>query len=88
MIVYLLVVRVFLEEWFFRGFLVKKTGVLFSSILFSIAHIGYGSYVELFGAFILGLVLAIYFKRIQNLWPLVAAHLLYNLFAISVIFLS
>ena len=85
-IIYLLIIRVFLEEWFFRGFLVYKTGILFSAFLFAAGHFGYGSIVELVGAFILGLVLAFYYKKINNLYPLYAAHLLYNLFVILVVF--
>jgi uncharacterized protein len=85
-IFYLLIIRVFLEEWFFRGFLVYKTNILFSSILFAIAHFGYGSIVEVVGAFILGFVLAYYYKKINNLYPLYAGHVLYNLFVIVIIF--
>lgn len=85
-IIYLLVVRVFLEEWFFRGFLVSKLGILASALIFSLAHFGYGSYVEVFGAFVLGLVLAYYYKKINNLWPLYAAHFAYN--AIVILFIT
>jgi uncharacterized protein len=77
---------VFLEEWFFRGFLVSKTNVYISSFLFAIAHFGYGSYVEVVGAFILGLVLAFYYKKINNLWPLYISHLLYNSMVILLIY--
>ncbi len=86
LLIYLLVVRVFLEEWFFRGFLVSKMGVLFSAALFGIAHYGYGSIVEVTGAFILGIVLAYYFKRLKNLYPLYAAHFLYNSIVILIVF--
>ena len=87
-IVYLLVIRVFLEEWFFRGFLVYKTGILFSAFLFAAGHYGYGSIVEVVGAFILGLVLAFYYKKINNIYPLYAAHFLYNLMVILVTFFT
>jgi uncharacterized protein len=78
LLVYYFLVRVFLEEWFFRSFLVNNFGVLISSILFSIVHAGYSSVIEVAGAFCLGFVLAIYFKKINNIWPLFFAHSIYN----------
>ena len=84
-LVYLLVVRVVAEEVFFRGLLVNKTGVLFSTALFALAHVFYYSWAEVIGAFVLGLVLALAFRKWQNLLPIIAAHLLYNLFALMFI---
>jgi uncharacterized protein len=78
LIIYLFIVRVFLEEWFFRGFLVKKIGCLLSSALFAIVHIGYGSIVQVIGAFALGFILAKYYEKINNIIPLFLAHLFYN----------
>jgi len=77
-IVYLFVIRVFVEEFFFRGFLVKKIGVFLSALLFAIAHLGYSSIVEFVGAFILGLVLGYYFKKTDNIYPNIIAHFLYD----------
>jgi len=77
-VLYLFIVRVFLEEWFFRGFLVKRIGVILSSLVFAAGHLAYGSIVEVVGAFVLGMVLAYYFKRTGNLWINIVAHLLYN----------
>jgi hypothetical protein len=80
-LLYLFVVRVFLEEWFFRGFLVNKVGVIISSILFACGHILYGSVTEVIGAFVLGVVLARYYQKTNNLWVTFSAHLLYNFVA-------
>lgn len=86
-ILYLFFIRVFLEEWFFRGFLVKKTGVWISSIIFGLAHFSYGSYIEVFGAFVLGLLLAYSYKKNKNLLPNYVAHLLYNFSAYALLFI-
>jgi hypothetical protein len=80
-IIYLFVIRIFIEEWFFRGFLVNKIGAITSSLIFALGHISYGSVSEVIGVFLLGLVLAYYFKRTNNIWPNVVAHFLYNLSA-------
>lgn len=74
----LLGTRVIAEEIFFRGFLTKKTGALFSSVVFGLAHAGYGSATEIIGATILGFVLAKAFQKNKNLLPNIAAHFTYN----------
>lgn len=81
LIIYFFIVRVFLEEWFFRAFLVKKIGCLFSSIFFAIVHAGYGSIIEVIGAFALGFVLAVYYKKTNHILPVYFAHLIYNFLA-------
>jgi len=83
LLIYFFVVRVFLEEFFFRAFLVPRAGVIVSSILFGITHLGYGSYAEVVGATLLGLVLAIAYKQNRRIMPNYIGHLLYNLVAIS-----
>ncbi|MCD6247734.1 MAG: CPBP family intramembrane metalloprotease [Candidatus Diapherotrites archaeon] len=77
--VYVLVVRVPAEEIFFRGFLVKKIGIVPASLIFGLAHYGYGSIAEIIGAFVLGLVFSYAYKRNNNLLPNIIAHSLYNL---------
>jgi len=77
-VLYLFVVRVFLEEWFFRGFLVNKVGVIISSVLFAAGHILYGSITEVIGAFVLGVLLARYYLKTGNLWITFIAHFIYN----------
>lgn len=78
-IAYLLIVRVLAEEIFFRGFLVKKIGVIPSSLVFGLAHVGYGSIAQIIGAFILGIILAFAFQKNKNLLPNFVAHASYNL---------
>lgn len=84
---YLLIVRVFAEELFFRGFLVQKLGILGSTVLFAALHYTYGSFVEVIGAFVLGALLAWKFTKNQNLSPNVFSHIAYNLIIIASIFL-
>lgn len=81
-LVYLFVVRVFVEEYFFRAFLVPRIGVIGSSVLFGIAHLGYGSNGEIIGAFILGIILALFYKYNKKIVPNVIAHMVYNLFVL------
>lgn len=81
-LVYLFTVRIISEEIFFRGFIVKKLGALWSSSLFALAHITYGSGAEILGAFVLGFIMAKAFEKNKNLYPNIAAHFLYNLVAI------
>ena len=78
LLIYLLTLRVIGEEIFFRGFLDKYTGPVLSSALFALGHVGFGSWVEMAGAFILGLVLALSYRKNKTLYPNLAAHLLYN----------
>ncbi len=72
------------EEIFFRGFLVRRVGVVLSSILFAGAHYMYGSVYELGGAFIAGIIFAYAFKRTGSLAGPITAHLILNLISISV----
>jgi len=73
------------EEIFFRGFLVKRIGVLASSLIFGLSHIFYGSIAEVAGALILGLILAIAYERFGNLTPNIITHIVYNFFALTVL---
>ena len=43
----LLLPILFIEEFFFRAFLVSRIGVIPSTLLFTLAHIGYGSIAEI-----------------------------------------
>ena len=82
-LIYLLVVRVIAEEVFFRGFLVKRIGWILATALFGIAHVSYGSITEVFGALVLGGLLAKAYERNGNLIPNIVAHMFYNLIFIA-----
>ncbi len=75
------------EEFFFRGLITNKLGILISSLVFALAHFSYDSLYETSAAFLIGLVFAIYFKKYKNLTPLIITHLLFNLFSFSIMLL-
>ncbi len=83
----IVILRVISEEIFFRGFLVEKIGIVASSGVFALFHIGYGSIAEIIGAFALGLILAKAFQLNKNLYPNILAHAAYNAIALGAIFL-
>ena len=62
------------EEAFFRGWLQKRIGLLASTILFALAHVGLGQPTLLIGVFMISLVIAFTFYRTRNLIPGVIAH--------------
>ncbi|MBI4043239.1 MAG: CPBP family intramembrane metalloprotease [Candidatus Diapherotrites archaeon] len=79
---YLIVVRVFAEEVFFRGLLTPVLGIGGSALVFGAAHALYGSYLEVMGAALLGLLLAWRYKATKTLWVPVGAHMAYNIITI------
>jgi membrane protease YdiL (CAAX protease family) len=76
------IILVFIEEFFFRSFLVPRLGLIISTLIFTFFHYGYGSIAELIGVFILGLILAYWFKKRNSLIQNYFGHLFYNLLAI------
>jgi hypothetical protein len=78
LLAYFLIVRVFAEEVFFRGFLIKRIGLLASTVLFALLHGFYGSVLEVLGAFVLGFILGYYFIKKNSLYSIIGAHFLYN----------
>lgn len=75
------------EELFFRGFLTSRLGVFGSSVLFGAMHLAYGSTVEIIGAFLIGIVLALTFRLSKSITPCILAHMGYNVLAIIVMVL-
>jgi hypothetical protein len=66
------------EEWFFRGFLQPRVGILLSTSLFVLAHFSYGQPFMLVGITILSLIYALLVRWRQNIWPAMAAHALFD----------
>ena len=66
------------EEWFFRGFLQPRMGLLLSTVLFALAHFSYGQPFMLIGITLLSLIYGLLVKWRQNIWPAVAAHTLFD----------
>lgn len=71
------------EEFFFRAFLSSKIGIIPSSVVFGLFHYAYGSVVEIAGAFLIGIILALAYKRSGSILPSIAIHLVYNLIAVA-----
>ncbi|MGC8662722.1 MAG: CPBP family intramembrane glutamic endopeptidase [Candidatus Micrarchaeia archaeon] len=72
------------EELFFRGFLVKRIGIVPSAALFAVLHAGYGSSfgIDIIAAFIFGLVAGYIFKKTNSIYPSMLSHVLVNLIAV------
>ncbi len=66
------------EEWFFRGFLQPRMGLLLSTVLFALAHFSYGQPFMLIGVTLLSLIYGLLVKWRQNIWPAIAAHVLFD----------
>ncbi|MGC8572253.1 MAG: CPBP family intramembrane glutamic endopeptidase [Candidatus Micrarchaeia archaeon] len=75
------------EEIAFRGFLVKRIGIVASAFIFAILHASYDSIAEGVGAFIFGLIAGYAFKKTKSLYPSLIAHILVNLLAVVALFL-
>lgn len=79
-----LFVVLFIEEFFFRAFLQKRIGIILSTMVYALLHLGYASIAEIIGAFFLGLVLAYWYKRNNSLIQNYFGHLMYDLIAIAI----
>lgn len=66
------------EEWFFRGFLQPRMGLILSTLLFALAHFSYGQPFMLIGITLLSLIYGLLVKWRQNIWPAIAAHTLFD----------
>lgn len=78
------------EEILFRGILVNKVGIVLSSILFSVIHIGNGDlYSIIYPAiitFIIGLALGTAYKNTKSLLLVILAHSVYNIFILFIFY--
>ena len=72
-----------LEEWFFRGVLLKRLAtairavpaLILTSALFAMVHLSLPSFPIRFAA---GVVLGILYLRTRSLWPSIVAHYVHN----------
>lgn len=62
------------EETFFRGWLQKRVGIILSTILFALAHSGFGQPLLLIGISVISLIIGFTFYRTKNLIPCVIVH--------------
>ncbi|MDV2683256.1 type II CAAX endopeptidase family protein [Alkalihalophilus lindianensis] len=76
------------EEWFWRGFLVKRLLVkntplkaaLIGTGLYALAHVFAGSILLFLAALIAGFVWACIYVKTRNLWVAILSHLVFDLF--------
>jgi membrane protease YdiL (CAAX protease family) len=80
----ILIIILFAEEFFFRAFLLKRIGIVLSTLVFTFFHLGYGSVAQTIGVFFLGLILAYWFKRNNSIIQNYFGHLFYDIFAIAI----
>ena len=73
------------EETFFRGFLQPRIGVLASTALFVLAHVGYGQPFMLVGVAMLSLLYAELKRRRVSVWAPIAAHAVFDLVQLLVV---
>ena len=62
------------EELFFRGWLQKRVGLVPSTVLFVIAHAGFGEPMMFVGITVVSLVIGYVFYRTKSLLPCIVAH--------------
>jgi membrane protease YdiL (CAAX protease family) len=73
------------EEIFFRGFLQPRVGVLTSTALFALAHLGYGQPFMLVGVTLLSLLYAELRRRRGSVWAPIAAHAIFDLVQLLIV---
>jgi membrane protease YdiL (CAAX protease family) len=81
------------EELIFRGYLLPRLNILLknpflaiaiSTLIFGLAHIGYGTVINVVVPVIIGLALAFYYWRFQNIKVAILFHALWDLMVILV----
>jgi len=85
------------EEIFFRATLLdflekniknENISIILSSFVFSIFHLGYGSVLEILGAFVAGVVFAFTYKKSKTIIAPIFGHFLYNFLSIILLILN
>jgi len=85
------------EEIFFRATLLdflekniknENISIILSSFVFSIFHFGYGSVLEILGAFVAGVVFAFTYKKSKTIIAPIFGHFLYNFLSIILLILN
>ncbi len=81
------------EEWFWRGFIVKRISYKTTSfkaaalgtLLYAGAHIFTGSLLLVMAALIAGFVWSIIYLKTNNLWAAILSHLIFDLFLLVIL---
>ena len=73
------------EELFFRAWLQKRIGLIFSTLLFALAHFTLGQPLLLIGITVISLVIGFTFYRTKNVLPGIVAHGVFDAIQLFVI---
>jgi membrane protease YdiL (CAAX protease family) len=73
------------EEWFFRGFLQRRIGLILSSTLFALAHAGYGLPFMVISVLTISLLIGRALQRRGRLLPCIVAHGVFDAIQLLVI---
>jgi membrane protease YdiL (CAAX protease family) len=84
------------EEIFFRGFIYEKieghsgglVAIVITSLLFGIAHMGYGKVFPVLMPVLMGLVLGLIVYKTKNLYSAIIAHITFNLTSLFLAYFS
>lgn len=71
------------EEILFRGILMRRLGVFGQAAVFGLAHIGYGTILQVAVPALLALFFGYLVRRTGSLWGAIVAHTLFDLAAFS-----
>ena len=80
------------EETYFRGLIqmqMERKGnalvaIVVSSLLFSLAHLEYGTYIQIIMPFMFGIVLGILMHFCKNVMAPISAHFMYNFISLTI----
>lgn len=79
------------EELIFRGYLLSRLektlrnnwmAWIISAVIFALAHLGYGTIINLLIPLVIGLIFGFYQQRYRNIWVLIVCHLLIDLYSL------
>ncbi len=70
------------EEVLFRGILQKRIGLLGQAVVFGLAHVAYGTVLQIAMPFLLALFFGYLVRRGNSLWVPIVAHILFDLVAL------
>ena len=82
------------EELIFRGYLIPRLqlfiknptfALIISSVLFGIAHIGYGSIAQIIGPIFIGFIFALYYQKYRNIKILILCHFLWDFLTLLIL---
>jgi len=81
----------FVEELIFRGYLIPRLkmllkrgyiAVILSALIFGFAHIGYGTLINMYVPFLIGIIFGAYYQKYRNLKVLIFSHFIIDLLSL------